>query len=94
MLPDQPFNAVEHTSAVKVDSIGDPTLVQDFEAMVSRRDGPEWVEKALRDMKDKIIQLVQKSDRSDRDKYTEVHECLIALRKACVLEQVSLQFSL
>lgn len=70
----------------KVEKIGDATPVQDFEAMISRRDSPKWVGKAIKDMKNKIHDLVE--DSYEGDNYSKALECLIALRKGCILEQV------
>ena len=83
----QLLNSVENTSAVKVEKIGDLTPVQDFEAMMSRRDGPEWVGKAIKDLKNKIFDMVE--DSHEGDNYPKALECLVALRKGCILEQVA-----
>ena len=81
----------EHTSSVKVEKIGDSTPMQDFEAMISRRDSPKWVDKAITDMKNKICNLVE--DSYNGDNYPKAVECLNALRKGCILEQVGLLLS-
>ncbi|KAA8515939.1 hypothetical protein F0562_019118 [Nyssa sinensis] len=78
-------NSIENTSIVKVEKIGDLTPIQDFEAMMSRRDGPEWVSKAITNMKNKIFDLVE--DSCEGDTYHKALECLVALRKGCILEQ-------
>lgn len=62
------------------------TPVQDFEAMISRRDGTQWVSKAITDMKNRIFDMVENS--CEGDTYQNAHECLVALRKGCILEQV------
>ena len=82
----QPVSLLGNTPTVKVENIGDVTPVQDFEAMISRRDSPDWVVKAMKDMKNKIYDLVE--DSLDGDNYPKALECLIALRKGCILEQV------
>jgi ATP-dependent DNA helicase 2 subunit 2 len=76
-------------SAQSLDSlnIGDLTPVQDFENMMSRRDGPEWIGKAIKDMKNRIFDMVENS--FEGDNYPKALECLVALRKGCILEQVS-----
>lgn len=79
------LDSIENKSAVKVEKIGDLTPVQDFETMMSRRDGPEWVGKAIKDMKNKIFDLVE--DSHEGDNYPKALECLVALRKGCILEQ-------
>ena len=81
-------NAIEDASSSKVDKVGDVTPIQDFEAMISRRDSPNWVDKAIADMKNKIHGLIE--DSYNGDNYPEAAQCLIALRKACILEQVCL----
>lgn len=81
----QPANLIE---SVKVENIGDVTPVQDFEAMISRRDSPEWVVKAIKDMKNYIFDLVE--DSNDGDNYPKALECLVVLRKGCILEQVNI----
>ncbi|KAM1252435.1 hypothetical protein ACFX13_041280 [Malus domestica] len=75
----------------KVEKIGDTTPVQDFEAMISRRDSPKWVGKAIKDMKNKIHDLVE--DSYEGDNYSKALECLIALRKGCILEQEPKEFN-
>ncbi|XP_057501213.1 ATP-dependent DNA helicase 2 subunit KU80 isoform X1 [Actinidia eriantha] len=84
-------NSIENTSAVKVEKVGDSTPVQDFEAMMSRRDSPEWVNKAIKDMKNKIFDLVE--DSCEGDTYQKALECLVSLRKGCILEQEPKQFN-
>lgn len=80
------LNSTENTSAVKIEEVGDLTPIQDFETMMSRRDGPEWVSKAIKDMKAKIFDLVE--DSHEGDNYPKAIECLVAFRKGCILEQV------
>lgn len=86
-------SATEHTSAVKIEKIGDLTPVQDFEAMISRRDSPIWVDKAITEMKKKITDLLQQTY-NEEEIFPKALEYLIALRKACILEQVCLPFFL
>lgn len=74
------YNADENN----VDTVGDANPVQDFEAMISRRDGNDWINKAISEMKKRVVKLVEDSSTTDK-----ALECLLALRKACVLEQVS-----
>lgn len=83
----QAMDTTEHTSEVKVENIGDLNPVQDFEAMISRRDSPHWVSEALKRMQDKIFDLVKNS--IERESYQKILDCLVALRKGCLLEQVS-----
>lgn len=80
------MDAIEYSSTVKVEKVGDSNPVEDFEAMISRRDSPEWVSKAIQSMIDKILNLVEQS--FEGDNYQRALECLVALRKGCILEQV------
>ncbi|XP_028804678.1 ATP-dependent DNA helicase 2 subunit KU80 isoform X2 [Neltuma alba] len=80
-----PVDLVEHAPNVKVEKIGDITPVQDFEAMLSRRDSPDWVDKAIKGMSNKIFDLVEDSHKGDN--YPKALEYLIALRKGCILVQ-------
>ncbi|WJX49311.1 ATP-dependent DNA helicase II subunit 2 [Trifolium repens] len=85
-----PANLIEYKS-IKVEKIGDLTPVQDFEAMISRRDSPDWVLKAIKDMENKIFGMVE--DSHEGDNYPKALECLVALRKGCILEQEPKQFN-
>ncbi|KAK3036138.1 hypothetical protein RJ639_031719 [Escallonia herrerae] len=85
---DEGVTALVSTSTVKVDKIGDSTPVQDFEAMMSCRDSPEWISKAIEEMKRKIVNLVE--DSCDGDTYQKALELLAALHNGCILEQVIL----
>ncbi|RVX00939.1 ATP-dependent DNA helicase 2 subunit KU80 [Vitis vinifera] len=87
----QAIKSIENTSTVGVEKIGDSTPIQDFEAMMSRRDSPEWVGKAINEMKNKIFDLVE--DSYEGDNYLKALEYLVALRKGCVLEQEPKQFN-
>ncbi|KAK4418764.1 ATP-dependent DNA helicase 2 subunit KU80 [Sesamum alatum] len=87
----QAMDAIEYTSNVKVEKVGDSNPVQDFEAMISRRDSPQWITKAIQSMKDKIFDLVENS--FEGDTYEKALECLAALRKGCILEQEPKQFN-
>lgn len=71
--------------------IGDSTPVQDFEAMMSRRDDPKWVGKAISGMKNKIYNILENS--LEGDNYPSALECLIALRKGCICEQEPKHFN-
>lgn len=82
----QAMDAVEYTSQVKVEQLGDSNTVQEFEAMMSRKDSPDWVRKAFQSMKDKIYNLVE--DSVEGDTYQKILECLVALRKGCICKQV------
>ncbi|KAG5057794.1 hypothetical protein AAZX31_05G115500 [Glycine max] len=86
----QPANLTGNAS-VNVGKIGDLTPVQYFEALISRRDSPDWVVKAINEMKNKIFDLVE--DSHEGDNYPKALECLVALRKGCILEQEPEQFN-
>ncbi|KAL8142208.1 hypothetical protein V2J09_015240 [Rumex salicifolius] len=79
----------ENSSMDKIETIGELTPVQDFEAMLSRRDSPDWVHQALKQMRSKILDLIEDSCDNNR----KALECLIALRKGCVVEQEPMQFN-
>ena len=48
-------------AARKIEQIGSLTSVQDFEAMLARRDSDEWVPKAIREMKNLITDMLDSS---------------------------------
>ncbi|KAL9430024.1 hypothetical protein AB3S75_025414 [Citrus x aurantiifolia] len=83
--------SMESKPVVTVDKIGNLTPIQDFEAMMSRRDRPDWVDKAIEDMKNKIFGLLENSDEGIN--YPKAVELLVALRKGCILEQEPKQFN-
>ncbi|KAF2620359.1 hypothetical protein F2Q68_00038774 [Brassica cretica] len=80
------YNANENS----IDTVGDANPVQDFEAMISRRDGNDWTDKGISEMKKRIVKLVEDSTTDEGDKALE---CLLSLRKCCVLEQEPKQFN-
>lgn len=87
----QIVDSATNMSIVKVEKIGDSTPLQDFEAMMSRRDSPEWINKAISGMKNKTFDLVENS--CDGDNYPKALEYLLALRKGCIIEQVRYSLS-
>lgn len=87
----QIVESVANMPIVKVEKVGDSTPLEDFEAMMSRRDSPEWISKAINGMKSKIFDLIENS--SDGDSYTKAIEYLRALRKGCIIEQVRYSLS-
>ncbi|XP_038898554.1 ATP-dependent DNA helicase 2 subunit KU80 [Benincasa hispida] len=87
----QIVESVSNMPIVKVEKIGDSTPLEDFEAMMSRRDSPEWISKAIIGMRNKIFDLVENS--SDGDNYPKAIEYLRALRKGCIIEQEPKQFN-
>ncbi|XP_060218825.1 ATP-dependent DNA helicase 2 subunit KU80 [Lycium barbarum] len=85
------IDSTEYSSKTKVEKIGDVNPVKDFEEMMSRRDNPKWINKAIQDMKNRIFDLVENS--CEGDTYNKALECLVALRKGCILEQEPKQFN-
>lgn len=83
---EKPSSALANNSLAIVEKIGNISPVQDFEAMLSHRDNPDWVSKAIKGLKSKILELVEDSVAGNN--YDKAVECLVALRKGCVLEQV------
>ncbi|CAA7403661.1 unnamed protein product [Spirodela intermedia] len=77
--------------AAKVEKIGDTSPIEDFEAMIARRDGSEWVVRGIRSMKIYISDLLENS--YEGDAYPKAIDCLMALRRACVLEQEPEEFN-
>ncbi|KMT00104.1 hypothetical protein BVRB_1g019280 [Beta vulgaris subsp. vulgaris] len=88
---DKPSSALANNSLAIVEKIGNISPVQDFEAMLSHRDNPDWVSKAIKGLKSKILELVEDSVAGNN--YDKAVECLVALRKGCVLEQEPTQFN-
>ncbi|KAF0917929.1 hypothetical protein E2562_021645 [Oryza meyeriana var. granulata] len=69
----------------RVGEIGNRNPVQDFEAMLAQRSSSTWVHKAIEEMQKYITALIQ--DSRDGDNHQKALECLVALRKACIIEQ-------
>jgi ATP-dependent DNA helicase 2 subunit 2 len=57
--------------------------------MMARRDSPKWVHVAIKQMKNYINDLLENSVEGDGS-YDKAIDCLKALRKGCIIEQVSL----
>lgn len=91
VLETQGASLVKDLPSTKVEKIGDLNPVQDFEAMMARRDSSKWTSKAIKDMKSYIIDLLENS--FEGHSYPKAIECLIALREGCILEQVKLSLS-
>ncbi|KAK1303315.1 ATP-dependent DNA helicase 2 subunit KU80 [Acorus calamus] len=84
-------NVTNDSSAVKVDKIGNSTPVQDFNAMMARRDSPEWISRAFREMKNYINDILENS--YEGDTFLKAVDCLEALRRGCILEQEPKEFN-
>lgn len=69
--------------------IGDLNPVEDFEAMMARRDSSKWVQVAIEQMKHYVNDLLENSVDGDGS-YDKAIDCLKVLRKGCIIEQVSL----
>ncbi|KAL9228985.1 hypothetical protein vseg_004505 [Gypsophila vaccaria] len=82
---EKPSSSNANNSITTVDKIGRVTPVQDFEAMISRRDSADWVTNAIKGMKSNILDLVE--DSYEGNNYDKAIDCLVALRKGCVLEE-------
>ncbi|KAH9620873.1 hypothetical protein KSS87_022606 [Heliosperma pusillum] len=83
---EKPSSSDVNYSTALIDKIGKVTPVQDFKAMIARRDNPDWVTKAIKGMKSNILELLEDSYAGDN--YGNALDCLAALRKGCVLEQI------
>lgn len=79
---------VLYPPAEKVGKIGDLNPVQDFEAMLTERSSSMWVQKAIEEMQKYTTALLENS--REGDAYQKALECFVALRKACIIEQVIL----
>lgn len=79
-------NLLEYSSDKKVEKIGNQSPIQDFEAMMARRDSSKWVRKAIEEMQNYIANMLENSH--ERDAFQKAVECLKALRKGCIIEQV------
>lgn len=85
------IDSMEYSPKTEVEKVGDVNPVKDFEEMMSRRDNPKWISKAIQGMKNKIFDLVENS--CEGDTFHKALQCLVALRKGCILEQEPKQFN-
>lgn len=83
----QNSNLMKDSSNKNVEKIGNLNPIQDFEAMMARRDSSKWVSKAIKEMQNYVSDLLENS--YEGDAYNNAIECLVALRKGCILEQVA-----
>lgn len=70
----------------QVEEVGSVDPVKDFEALLARRDSPDWVEKALKGMKRMINDLLDSSYNGNT--FEKALACLVALRSGCVVQEV------
>ncbi|XP_073102897.1 ATP-dependent DNA helicase 2 subunit KU80 isoform X1 [Elaeis guineensis] len=87
----QSSNLMKDSSNINVEKIGNLNPVQDFEAMMARRDSSKWVSKAIKEMQNHVSDLLENS--YEGDAYSKAIECLLALRKGCILEQEPKEFN-
>ncbi|OAY76711.1 ATP-dependent DNA helicase 2 subunit KU80 [Ananas comosus] len=84
-------NLLEYSSDKKVEKIGNQNPIQDFEAMMARRDSSKWVRKAIEEMQNYIANMLENSH--EQDAFQKAVECLKALRKGCIIEQEPREFN-
>lgn len=70
----------------KVDEVGGITPVQDFDTLLARRDGDQFVLIAIRGMKKVINELLETAYKGNT--YGKALSCIAALRSGCVTEEV------
>ncbi|KAG0556988.1 hypothetical protein KC19_11G093300 [Ceratodon purpureus] len=75
----------------KVEEVGSANPVADFEALLARRDSPEWVGKAIQGMKKMIMDLLDSAYNGNT--YEKALACLVALRSGCVIQEEPLEFN-
>jgi len=73
-----------------VDEVGTVTPVEDFKAMLKRKD-VDLVDIAIEQMKKRIVGLVNDSVKGSH--YDKALDCLVALREGCVVEQEAEAFN-
>ncbi|TVU44219.1 hypothetical protein EJB05_03655 [Eragrostis curvula] len=83
--------AVLYPQTENVGEIGDLNPVKDFEAMLAKRSSSTWVQKAMEEMQKYTTALLQNS--REGDNYQKALECIVALRKACIIEQEPNEFN-
>eukprot|EP00271_Cylindrocystis_brebissonii_P020640 TRINITY_DN6925_c0_g1_i1.p1 TRINITY_DN6925_c0_g1~~TRINITY_DN6925_c0_g1_i1.p1 ORF type:complete len:740 (+),score=127.18 TRINITY_DN6925_c0_g1_i1:23-2242(+) len=71
--------------------VGSSTPVEDFNAMLDRRDGDAWVPKAISGMKRVIEELIDQA--YERNTYPRALSGVAALRKGCILQQEPSDFN-
>ncbi|KAJ3678288.1 hypothetical protein LUZ60_002091 [Juncus effusus] len=72
------------------EKIGDLNPVKDFEAMMAGNSA-KWISIAIQKMKNYINDLLENS--CDDSSYNKALDCLIALRKGCIIEQEPSEFN-
>ncbi|BBN01733.1 ATP-dependent DNA helicase 2 subunit 2 [Marchantia polymorpha subsp. ruderalis] len=77
----------EFLTGKKVEQVGSLNPVEDFEALLARRDSDQWVTKAIKGMKKIITDLLNSAYNGNT--YEKAVTCLIALRRGCVIQELS-----
>jgi ATP-dependent DNA helicase 2 subunit 2 len=90
-IEDQKPLSLEFLSNKKVENVGSVNPVEDFEAMVARRDSGEWIPKAINGMMKIVSDLL--SSAYNGNTYDKAVACLVALRSGCVIHEVSLSYA-
>ncbi|BBN01736.1 ATP-dependent DNA helicase 2 subunit 2 [Marchantia polymorpha subsp. ruderalis] len=75
----------EFLTGKKVEQVGSLNPVEDFEALLARRDSDQWVTKAIKGMKKIITDLLNSAYNGNT--YEKAVTCLIALRRGCVIQE-------
>lgn len=85
-LEDQKPLSLDFLTDKKVEDVGSVNPVEDFEAMLARRDSDQWIPKAIKGMKKIISDLL--SSAYNGNTYDKAIACLVALRSGCVVHEV------
>ncbi|BBN01732.1 ATP-dependent DNA helicase 2 subunit 2 [Marchantia polymorpha subsp. ruderalis] len=81
----------EFLTGKKVEQVGSLNPVEDFEALLARRDSDQWVTKAIKGMKKIITDLLNSAYNGNT--YEKAVTCLIALRRGCVIQEEPSDFN-
>ncbi|KAG6547300.1 hypothetical protein Mapa_011237 [Marchantia paleacea] len=82
----------EFLTGKKVEHVGSLNPVEDFEALLARRDSDQWVSKAIKGMKKIITDLLNSAYNGNT--YEKAMACLIALRRGCVIQEEPSDFNM
>ncbi|KAL2644979.1 hypothetical protein R1flu_012566 [Riccia fluitans] len=83
--------SLEFLTGKKVEEVGSLNPVQDFEALLARRDSDKWVGKAIKEMKKIITDLLDSAYNGNT--YEKAMACLVALRNGCVVQEEPTEFN-
>ncbi|KAL3698242.1 hypothetical protein R1sor_012318 [Riccia sorocarpa] len=83
--------SLDFLTGKKVEEVGSLNPVQDFEALLARRDSDKWVAKAIKEIKKIIIDLLDSAYNGNT--YEKAMACLEALRKGCVVQEEPSEFN-